>query len=146
MKPIDFFRLQAKNLHKDFKTQTPALPSDDSINHYDTTYFDVDGIVIDFDLDEDKLTLMKAQHIIALLAGFNKWNDLISASETELELAKLLFDNMHKISAEEWQWYLISNERDSNMTFDSEIKLEIFKKVFAEVDGHQSDRPDYRLR
>jgi hypothetical protein len=89
---------------------------------------------------------MKAQHIIALLAGLDKWNDLISVSETELELAKLLFDNMHKISAEEWQWYLISNEHDNNITFDSEIKLEIFKQVFAEVDGHQSNRPDYRLR
>lgn len=144
MKPIDFFKLQAKNLHKDFKTQTIS-PSDSSIYHYEPKYFDIFGILVDFDLDEDKFTLMNAQHIIALLVGFDKWNDLIKASENELELAKLLFDNLHKISADEWQMYLIDNERDNNMTFNPEMRLEIFKQVFAEVDGHQSFHPDYRL-
>lgn len=145
MKPIDFFKLQAKNLFSDFKTKK-LLPDDaDALYEYTPKYFDIAWVVIDFDVDENSFTLMNAQHIIALLVGFYKWNDLVKASETELELAKQLFDNMHKISADEWQMYLNWNERDNNMNFDSEMRLEIFKQVFAEVDGHHSDRHDYRL-
>lgn len=73
---------------------------------------------------------MKAQHIIALMAGFNKWSDLLQASEIELELAKLLIDNHDRIHVEDWEMYIAGVERDNNGTFDPESKLEIFKQVF----------------
>lgn len=147
MKPIDFFKLQAKNLHKDYKTQTSYVDAEMNGNRYKYSpkYFDIDGLFLDFDSDEENFSLMKAQHLIAKLAGFDKWTDLSKASSEELELAKLLFDNMHKISAEEWEFYISDQELENNATFDAETKLEIFTKVFAEVDGHESSHGDYRL-
>ncbi|MFD2164507.1 hypothetical protein ACFSJU_19030 [Paradesertivirga mongoliensis] len=147
MTQIDFFKLQAKNLHKDYKTQTSYF--DAEVNgyryKYNPKYFDIDGLFLDFDIDEDNFSLMKAQHIIAKLAGFYKWTDLSKASNEELELAKLLYDNMHKISAEDWEFYILGVERENNTTFDTETKLEIFTQVFAEEDGHENPYGDYRL-
>jgi len=147
MKPIDYLKLQAKNLHKDFKTKTPYSDPVDGETYYDYApmFFDVDAILISFDIDQDNFTLMNAQHIIANLVGFGKWTELLSASEDALELSKQLFDNMHKICIEEWQDYLARNEHENQMEFEDDMKLEIFKTVFAEVDGHYSFRSDYRL-
>ena len=147
MKPIDFFKLQAKNLHKDYKTQTSYFDADVNgyLYKYNPKYFDIDGLFLDFNIDEDNFSLMKAQHLVAKLAAFDKWTELSQASDEELELAKLLFDNMHKISAEDWQFYIFGIERENSTTFDTKTKLEIFTQVFAALDGHQSSIGDYRL-
>lgn len=148
MKPIDFFKLQAKNLFKDYKTQTSYFDAEFGGNFYkyNPQYFDIDGIVEYFEIDEDDFTLMNAQHIIAQLVGFRKWTEMVVASETELELAKLLFDNLHKISAEEWHEYISGVETDNNLTINHEFRLEVFQKVFAEVESHQSHYQDFRLK
>lgn len=147
MDPIAYFKLQSKNLFKDYKTQYVSEVYEDGGNLYDYRphYFDVNGIVVDFDIDEENFTLMKAQHVIAYLAGFRKWTDLIKASGVELELAKLLFDNQHKISIDDWDIYMAITERDNQMTFDAEDRLGIFKEVFVNVEGHHNDSGDYRL-
>lgn len=147
MKIIEYFKLQAKNLHKDFKTQKPYFDplSGDNLFEYAPKFFDVDALVTDFDIDEDHFTLMNSQHIIAKLAGFDKWTEMLKVSPSALELAKLLFDNMHKIRNEEWEYYLLDVENENNVALDDEDKLDIFKTVFADVDGHQSGGYDYRL-
>lgn len=148
MKTIEYFKLQAKKLHKDFKTQKsyfdPAYGHD--VYKYEPRFFDVDALALDFDIDEDNFTLMNAQHYIARLVGFRKWTDMLKASPSALELSKLLFDNMHKVSVIEWDIYISSEERDKGFPFNDEFKLDIFKAVFDEVDGHQSDGIDYRLK
>lgn len=82
MKTIEHFKLQEKNLHKDFKTQKtyfdPSLGGD--FFEYAPKFFDVDALVTDFEIDEDNFTLMNAQHIIAKLVGFEKWTELLKAS------------------------------------------------------------------
>ena len=143
MKPIDFFKLQAKNLHRDYKTKTSSL--DELVDEYKPKYFDIDMLALDYDFDEENFTLMNAQHIIARLAGFPKWTNMLKATDVELELSKLLFDNMHKISAEEWDDYLRYTQNDNNVIFDADSKLEIFKVVFATIDSHQSMYTDYRM-
>ncbi len=70
---------------------------------------------------------------------------MLKASPFALELSKLLFDNMHKISVIEWEIYISVEERDKGFEFDDEFKLDIFKAVFDERDGHQSDGLDYRI-
>ncbi|MES2239410.1 MAG: hypothetical protein V4497_04045 [Bacteroidota bacterium] len=147
MKTIEYFKLQAKNLHKDFKTQKPYFDSTlgDNLFAYSSKFFDVDAVVTDFDIDENHFTLMNAQHIIARLGGCEKWTVLLKASPEVLELSKLLFDNMHKISVEEWDVYISGEEDEKGFLFDDEFKLDIFKAVFADVDGHQSGGYDYRL-
>lgn len=145
MTQIEFFKLQAKNLFKDYQTKkkSPEAPIGDYV--YDPKYFDIESIILDFDIDEEDFGLMKAQHIIAQIVGFRKWADMLKASEPELELAKLLFDNQHKISAEDWQMYIKGAEEDNKTTFDPAFRLEIFNQVFVNEEGHESTFPDYRL-
>ena len=149
MEPIDFFKLQAKNLFRDFKTQTTQFDAESGNDFYEYTpkYFDILGLILDgYDIDENNFTLMNAQHLIARLVGFTKWTEMVKASDAEIKLAKLLFDNMHKISAEEWAWYVRGVEEDNGLILDADFKLAIFTQVFANVDGHQSDFTDYRLK
>lgn len=148
MNHIEFFKLQAKNLFRDYKTKTPYVDKVDGYTYYnyDPKFFDVDRILLEFDYDEENFTLMNAQHIIALMIGFRKWADLLKASTAELELAKLLFDNQHKISFEDWQHYMLHTIEMNNKVFETEIWVEIFKEVFVNVEGHHNDFGDYRLR
>ena len=147
MTHTEFFKLQAKNLYRDYQTKKRVFDQEinDYLYEYSPKYFDIDGILLDFDIDDEDFSLMKAQHIIAQLIGFRKWTDLLRASEEEQELAKLLFDNQDKISAEDWEMCILGTERDNSTTFDPDTRLEIFKQVFANVEGHVSTFPDYRL-
>ena len=132
MNTIDFFKLQSKNLHRDFKRRKPIS---DKLNNawlyeYEPKYFDVLLVIIDFNLDEEKLTLMKAQHVIAQMAGFIKWTDLIKVSESDLKIAKILFDNQDVIDLRMWVDYIAEAERMNQTNFDSETKLAICEQVF----------------
>ena len=51
---------------------------------------------------------MNAQHVIANIAGFDKWSTLINSpiSESELELSKLLYDHQDKIDLFSWNLYI----------------------------------------
>lgn len=145
MSCVDFFRLQAKLLFKDYKTKFSYV--DDvgggTYYRYSPKHFDIDGIFAAYDLDEDDFSLMKAQHLIALMFGFGQWADLLKASPAELELAKLTFD--YKVDFEEWKMYIAGAERDNRESFDAESKLEIFKKVFVEGRAFELYQDPYRL-
>jgi hypothetical protein len=41
--------------------------------------------------------------------------------------------------------YIIAAEADNNTIFSAEDRLQIFKQVFINVDGHENPSPDYRL-
>lgn len=94
MSNLDFFHNQAKNFLKDWKTQKQSAESDGYISyHYDWKFYDVGDLFFYYDFDdkdEQDIKLARAQHIIAKMVGFKKWDDLIHASETELQLAELL--------------------------------------------------------
>jgi hypothetical protein len=147
MTHIEFFKLQAKNLFRDYKTQTSYIDNVDGNSYYtyDPKYFDIERIFLDYEWDEENFNLMKAQHLFALLLGFKKWADLLKASDAELELAKLLFDYQDKIDLEDWRVYIAGAEFDNKKTFDTEDRIEIFKNVFTNVDGRSSPFGDYRL-
>jgi hypothetical protein len=134
MHAIDYFRLQAKNLHRDFKTQTPLVDKTTSDYHYaySPKYFQVYDIILDFGVDEENFTLMNAQHIIANIAGFDKWNTLIKASLHELELAKLLFEHQDKIDLASWNFYIADAQSMNEHELDAKTQIEIFKQVVIE--------------
>lgn len=94
MEHIDYFKLQAKNLLKDFKTR--FFDEKENFYNYKPKYFDIIEIFLDFGINDDaenfKFTLMNAQHIVAKLAGFSKWNDLNSAAGSDLQFAHRQFD------------------------------------------------------
>ncbi|APQ19052.1 hypothetical protein [Maribacter hydrothermalis] len=132
MNTIDFFKLQSKNLHRDFKTKKPVSDKVDRdwLYEYEPKYFDVGTIIYDFNLDEEKLTLMKAQHIIAQIAGFQKWTVLIKASDPDLKIAKIIYENQDVIDLRMWVDYIAEAERMNQTNFDSETKLAICEQVF----------------
>ena len=79
MDKIAYFRLQAKNLMRDFRTQTL---DEEGLTRYSPKFFnDIDDILLSYNVDEENFTLMEAQHLIASLAGFDKWAELLRASE-----------------------------------------------------------------
>lgn len=147
MKTINFFKLQAKNLHRDFKTKKAVTDNADSfwLYDYEPKYFDVGTIIYDFKLDEEKLTLMKAQHVIAQMAGFKKWTVLITASESDLKIAKILFDNQDVIDVRMWENYIAEAEKMNQTHFDSETKMAICEQVFEEGIFGDVIFDDYRL-
>lgn len=133
MDKIAYFRLQAKNLMRDFRTQTL---DEEGLTRYSPKFFnDIDDILLSYNVDEENFTLMEAQYLIANLAGFDKWAELLRASDDALELGKLLLDKRGEISlasftsslVDDWKMYLqinhFSNESD-------EFKLQVFKAVF----------------
>lgn len=147
MEPINYFKLQAKNLLKDYKTR--FFNQEEGWYDYQPKNFDVTQIFLDFGINDDKedfsFTLMNAQHIIAQLAGFRNWKDLANASLPEQELAHLLYDNAHKINIDEWYMYIKDAEAMNHTTFNAETKIEILKEVFLKKDLHRSWTIPYRL-
>lgn len=147
MDHVKYFKLQAKNLLKDYETR--FFNPEEGFYEYHPKFFDIADIFLYLELNDDKpsfsFTLMNAQHVIAQLAGFSSWKDLLIATSTELELAHLLFDNAHKISLEEWEMYLTAIERDNHIKLNKEWELEIFKQVFLNSDEHRSFQIPYRL-
>jgi hypothetical protein len=134
MNTIDYFKLQAKNLHRDFKTKTPVLDKTTTVFlfEYMPEYFDIEMIISDFDIDEKNFSLMNAQHVIAKIANFDKWAELLKASTGELELAKLLYDHQNKIDSVEWSFYIADTQSMNETELDVEIQVDIFKQVVVE--------------
>ena len=128
MKHIDFFKLQAKNLFKDYKTQ---FVDESGIYDYKPKYFDINRIFVDFNWNEENLSLMKIQHIFAVLIGFKSWAALVNASESEQELAKLLFDNQHKIFLDDWEMYIAGVEHGHKTTYDTEWNVNSFVDILS---------------
>ena len=148
MPQIDYFKAQAKKLFKDYRTQSTHTDEVGGFTYftYSPKFFDIDRIFIDYDWDEENFTLMKAQHLIAVLVGFEKWGDLVQASRDELELAKLLWENQHKIHPEEWGDYILQFEADNGIKLTARERLDVLTNLFVKVDGHSSPFGDYRLK
>lgn len=134
MNTIDYFKLQAKNLHKDFKTKTPVLDKTATAFLYEYTpkYFDIEMVITDFDIDEENFSLMNAQHVIAKIANFDKWASLLKATTSELELAKLLYDYQNRIDLVGWQLYIADAQTMNEEELDAEIQVDIFKQMVIE--------------
>jgi len=150
MTHIEFFKLQAKNLLRDYKTQ---YHDKEGLPQYEARIFnDIDDIVFNCDINEDgAFTLMNAQHAIATLAGFSKWGDLLKASEVDQEIGKLLFANrnytggvmtniVRSVIVEDWKNYSLSNKLDR---IDAQTRLKVFKEIFLPAQIELSD-PDVR--
>ena len=126
MNYFDYFKSQAKKFYKDFQTQ--YIPENEEFYEYQPKFWpDIGEIINSFDINEDNFSLMKAQHIIANLANFDSWSDLIHSNEYLLEIGYYLIEHRGDILSDDWQWYLQNNELDD---IDDAGKLDIFKHVF----------------
>lgn len=125
MKHAEYFRVQAENLLKDVQGNAQKLFP-----------FDVDSVLVDYDYDEEDFSLVEAQHIVSLMAGFDTWESLLSASESAQELGRLLFDNHTSVFVEDWHMYLAGVERDfagKGVELDDDSRLEIFKRTLLDL-------------
>lgn len=133
MSNIEYFKLQANNLFEDWKTKFPVKDDDLVIYQYNPKYFDMDEIVCTFDIDEDNFNLIEAQDIIAILAGFEDWSKLTHASETNLEIGKLLLDNRDRVTPDDWWMFIGDYEELNNTTCDEITKLSLCEFWLNEI-------------
>ncbi|WP_158796438.1 hypothetical protein [Pedobacter sp. L105] len=146
MNHIDFFKLQAKNLHRDYKTQKTVLDQNGhSYLEYEPKFFDIDAIFEDYEIDNENFGLMSAQHLVAKMLRFNKWPDLINATKPELELAKLKFINQNKIPLVEWDIQVAGVEREHDIVFDPYDELDYYKHCLSHYDESVVFYPTYLL-
>lgn len=146
MTPIEYLKLQAKNLHKDFKTQTSSFDHKlrRNVYQYDPKFFKIDLLIDDLNINEEKFKLGNAQHVIAKLCGLEKWTDLLKASPAKVELSVLLYTNMDKCEVRDWDQYITNIETENNVKLDDDFKVQIFNEGFLKW---QEDvyYEDYRL-
>ena len=134
MTSVEYFKLQAKNFHKDYKTRKLSAGGD--IYEYSPKYYDITGIFLDYDIFDDdpkfEFSLMNAQHLIAKLVGFKSWGDLIKATDTQLEIAKIklscfTFDNYDPSKIEDYEFWVSKAEEENHTHFDDETLLMLAK-------------------
>lgn len=141
MSNLEFFKQQAKKFLKDWKTQTIESEYDGDVSFvYDWKFFDVGDLFLHFgfdEKDEQDIKLSRAQHLIAKIVGFKKWNDLIHASEKELCLAEIVLRNI-KNSEDiiEWEDTLLFN---GIRNFDIDSQIEYAKEYFLQIDVTNAD-------
>lgn len=144
MTNIEYFKKQAKNLYQDYKTR--HLSKDGEIYEYDSKYYDIASIFLDYDIFDDapdfEFSLMKAQHLIAKLLEFKNWDDLIKATDTQLEIAKIKLgcftvDNYNPSKIDDYEFFMGEAEDNSGTTFDDETKLEM-AKYYIKGEGQEN--------
>ncbi len=145
MSNLEFFKKQSKKLLKDWQTQTKTIKSDGSISYnYDWKFYDVNKLFNYFkfdDKDRQTIKLARAQHIIAKMVGFKKWNELILASEKELESAELILrkfkttQDIHELTSEPTNYLNFLKE-----TFPDKQTRKMFEFFIASILAHD-DKP-----
>lgn len=110
---IEFFKKQSKKLFKNWKSRNQIGIVANFSNLF--SYFNIE--ISDF-------CLTKAQHIVAKIVGFNKWEELIKASDDELEFSKQLFiyckTDVYKI--EKWNLYSVRFGNFIGLNLDEKLR------------------------
>ena len=140
MTNLEFFKNEAKKFLKDWRKQIKTVESDGSISyHYDWKFYDVGDLFFYYELDdkdEQDIKLARAQHYIAKMLGYKKWDVLIHASDTELELAELLlrhFKNAQDV--QDWEDTLMSTGIEQ---YGVEAVLDYAKQYYMLEDTKES--------
>lgn len=83
MAHIEYFKLQAKNLYKDWKNREQRL-----------FVFDIRELFRLYGVKADEQpTLMKAQHLLAQALGRDKWSDLLHEPEERLAYTRAVLES-----------------------------------------------------
>ncbi len=130
---IKYFKLQAKNLLKDFK-ENQAFFENRGKFEYEIDrekYFKVSMVFADFNVDETNFKLGNSQHVIAKMVGFTNWSQLVKASNEELELAKLYFDFQDRLEAPLLNKFAIRSSLESKkLEFAQELNQNVSMNVY----------------
>ena len=101
MKTIDYLKLCAKNLVRDWTAEFATPSAGEWTGRTVARFFDVPAIALAFDLDtNENLTLMQAQHVIAQMTGMRSWGDVVRADDVQLDRCRQMMDvNPYKLAA-----------------------------------------------
>lgn len=102
MDAIAFFKLQAKNFLKDWKTR---YRDEEGLWQYRSRFIDVDRFFLEAgygDLGDGEPSLMRAQNFVALICGLDSWSELINLPKDELEFVKYVWENQNRCSFDDW--------------------------------------------
>ena len=142
MKNIDFFKKQAKYLVEDWKTRTINPGLNDEFEGepylYDSRHFDMYYLSKIYELG-DNFSLQKAQHIIAQMAGFKKWDELSNSNEDELSIARIRFMHLSEWDKPNWELYCKTVKWDK-VPLESKfpiIKQQLYNKMSFFLDVSQ---------
>lgn len=108
MTHIDFFKLQAKKLLKDWQNREQK--------HFAFNFRELFRIY-DVKVDEEP-TLMKAQHLLALSLGRDKWSDLLHEPEEKLAYTRWAFEQNAKEYKEDQELDYSKEECDNDVKED----------------------------
>ena len=98
MDALSFFKLQAKNFLRDWKTR---YRDEEGLWQYRSRFIDVDRFFLEAgygDLGDGEPSLMRAQHFVAMICNLNSWSELINLPEDELEFLKYVWENQNRCS------------------------------------------------
>ena len=102
MDAVAFFKLQAKNFLKDWKTR---YRDEEGLWQYRSRFIDVDRFFMEAgygDWGDEEPSLMRAQHFVALICELDSWSELINLPEDELEFMKYVWENQNRCSFDDW--------------------------------------------
>ncbi len=129
---VEYFKQQAKLLLKDYKLMRE--------NNFDASkivfdepqeHFDVTNVLAKANKSQnDKLTLMNAQHILAKICDFKNWDDFLHSSKAKQEIGALKL-NCYKIGM------------DPDMIASAEMLVE--HELFADFAGNENYTDDDEL-
>ncbi len=130
MHPVDYFKSQAKKFHKDQKGRV----FNSETGKYDfpnCQFFDLPRIFDDFRLSHERNpSLMQSQHVIALIAGFANWHELISTPFLELLFRAKVFSNQNRIHPLAWKESVIM-QRDLGMIHSLSDEIEKYNEYLS---------------
>lgn len=146
MSSIEYFKRQAKLLLKDYNSAKEHNFDQKAVSYEEPQeHFDIRNVFqkANKQIGED-LTLMNAQHLVARISEFDKWETLIHASELQREIGALklnaykigmdpsLIDEarqlvMHELFAD----FAVDNS--GNIVYTDEDELKIWKRVLFDL-------------
>lgn len=145
MKTIDYYKQQAKLLLKDYN-----LSKEHNFNQSEVVYdepqehFDINNVFSKANKQKgEDIKLMNAQHILAKIADFKDWNDVLHSSEPQREIGAFKL-NAYKIGMDphmieaanmlvDQELFVDFVDDEGNVDYTDEQELEMWKYVLKRM-------------
>lgn len=145
MTTIDYYKQQAKLLLKDYNFfKENNFQQNEAIFDKPQEHFDIHNVFSKANkrINED-ITLMNAQHILAKIADFKDWNDVLHSSDPQREIGAFKI-NAYKIGMDphmieaanmlvEQELFVDFVDDEGNVDYTDEQELEMWKYVLKRL-------------
>lgn len=147
MDVIAFFKLQAKNFLRDWKTR---YLDEEGLWQYRSRFIDVNGFFCDFGdgaWEDEEPSLMRAQHFVALICELDSWAELINLPQDELDFLKYVWERQNQNSFADWAESMMMWDSLGMPIEDPEAKRYLYDHQLKvmEMEGTGSWSPGYLI-